>query len=550
MRSAAAALVAALFLTACATPPPPAGDSRAYADYLIGRLANSRDDYEAAAQRYFAALERAPHDETLLNGAVVSSLASGDAAGARRAAALAPRRGAPAYAHLVRASDALVARRWRNAGGELSAVEGAAAEELLGRIVLVWVRAAEGRLDEATADLAPLSGIRPYGGLFAYQQAMALDLAGRQEEALTAYARAEEGGLWLPPAIERRADLLARMGRREEAERLLDTETNRANPALAASLQRVRAGGAVSSEPLTPARGAAVGLYGLSAIYLQEGGTTDGLAALQLALMLDPHYDGARIAFAQQQSQLGRYDIARRTLADVASDSPYASAARVMDAAVLLDSDEPDQALALARVNAEGGDARARRALADMYRSLDRHGEAEPIYTELLQATPNDWRLYFARGAARERLGRYAEAEADLQHALELRPDQPDVLNYLGYLWVDRGEHLQEGMDLISRAAELRPSSGAIIDSLGWAYYRMGDYGAALDHLERAVELEPADPTLNDHLGDVYWRLNRRIEARFQWQRALTLEADDAAAIQAKLDHGLPPAPLSRSANR
>jgi tetratricopeptide (TPR) repeat protein len=462
---------------------------------------------------------------------------------------MAPANDAPAYAHLVRAADALAAQRWRTAGAEIDRLQGAAAEELIGRMLVVWVRAAEGRIEEVTVDLAPLAAIRPYGGLFAYQQAMALDYADQDEEALAAYETAQRGGLWLPAGVERHADLLVRLGRRDEAVRVLAADANRSNPALAAALARVEAGGAAAAEPLTPARGAAVGLYGLSAIFLGESDSTNGLAALTLALMMDPAYDGARLAFAQEHARLGHIDLARASLARVAPHSPYAGAARVLESWALLDAGAETEALDMARANAASGDARAQRTLADMYRNLGRYQDAEPIYSRMLADNPADWRLYFARGAARERLRRWPEAEADLRRALELSPDQPEVLNYLGYSWVDRGEHLQEGLAMIRRAVELRPNSGAIIDSLGWAYYRMGDYAQALDHIERAVELEPADATLNDHLGDVYWRLGRRIEARFQWQRALTLEPDDRAAIESKLANGLPPAPAARAAD-
>jgi len=175
---------------------------------------------------------------------------------------------------------------------------------------------------------------------------------------------------------------------------------------------------------------------------------------------------------------------------------------------------------------------------------------ATEIYTALIAEQPNDWRSYYSRGAAREQLDRWPEAEADLRRALEISPDQADVLNYLGYSWVDRGEHLQEGLAMIRRAAEIRPMSGAIIDSLGWAYYRLGDYPQAVDWLEVAVRLEPADATLADHLGDAYWRIGRRIEARFQWQRAMTLEPDDPEVIRVKIENGLPDEAAPQSANR
>ncbi|MGE0739939.1 MAG: tetratricopeptide repeat protein [Hyphomonadaceae bacterium] len=548
MLARAGALASALLLAACATGAPQ--QQTGYGDFLIARVANMRADHSAAADRYFAALARAPHDDALITGALASTLASGDLHRARQAARLAPREGGPGYAYLVRAADALTMQRWRTAAAELNRVEGPASEELLSRLLVVWARAAQGDVDQVMVDLAPLAAIRPYGGLFAYQQAMALDYAGRNEEALAAYALAAQGGIWLPAAIERHADLLVRTGDRDTAIAVLEQPANQPNPALVAALARVRAGGAAAAERLTPARGAAVGMYGLSAIFLQEGDSANGLAALSLALMLDPNYDGARLAFAQQQASLGHTDIAREILAEVSPDSPYSGSARIMEAWALLDAGREDEALALARANAAGGDLRALRTLADMHRSRADYAEAEAIYTQLIGERSDDWRLYFARGAARERLGRWPEAEADLRHALELSPDQPDVLNYLGYTWIDRGERLTEGLAMIERAVELRPMSGAVIDSLGWAHYRLGDYARALDLLERAVELEPADATLNDHLGDVYWRLNRRIEARFQWRRALSLSPDNAAAIEAKIENGLPPIAPTQSATR
>lgn len=545
-----ALLAAGLSLAACASAGVAPQQSVSYADYLIGRVANSRDDFTAAADRYFSALTRAPNDDALLQGALIATLASGDEARARRAARMAPREDAPGYAHIVRAADALVARRWSQADAELNRVEGPASEELIARLMSVWTRVAQGRVADVVIDLGPLASVRPYGGLFAYQQAMAFDYAGRDEDALSAYALAANSGMWLPAGVERHADLLVRSGRRDEAIALLDTSVNQANPALAQALARVRGGGAAATTPLTPALGASVALYGLAAIFVQESDATNGLASLTLSLMLDPNADNSRLAFAQQQTRLGHVALASAALARVPETSPYYGSARIMQSWALLDAGDVDGAFALARENAAGGDVRALRTLADMHRNRGEYAQAEPLYSRLVELQPGDWRLYFARGAARERLGRWAEAEADLQRALELSPDQPDVLNYLGYTWVDRGERLNEGLALIQRAVELRPQSGAIVDSLGWAYFRMGDYERAVEFLERAVELEPADSTLNDHLGDAYWRLGRRIEARFQWQRALTQEPDDAAAIQVKLADGLPPLPAPPRAAR
>jgi Flp pilus assembly protein TadD len=264
------------------------------------------------------------------------------------------------------------------------------------------------------------------------------------------------------------------------------------------------------------------------------------LAALTLALMLDPNLDAAKIAVANQQSALQHFDAALTALRAVSDASDYASSARVMEAWTLMNQGQRDEALALIQRVAATGDLRAKRTLGDMYRQAGRYSEAEAVFDELIAAHPDDWRLYFARGAVRMKLEHVDAAEADMQHAITLSPDQAEVLNYLGYSWVDRGAHLPEALTMIQHAAALSPDSAAIIDSLGWAYFRMGDYQNALDALEHAVALAPGVSTLNEHLGDVYWRLNRRIEARYQWRHALALSPDDADALRAKLAHGLP----------
>jgi len=150
------------------------------------------------------------------------------------------------------------------------------------------------------------------------------------------------------------------------------------------------------------------------------------------------------------------------------------------------------------------------------------------VLTGLINAskTSPDWRLLYARGVAYERTGRWPEAQTDLQAALALAPDQPELLNYLGYSWIDRGEHLKEALAMVEKAVGQNPRSGAMVDSLGWAYYRLGDFKKAVDKLEDAVELEAGDPEINNHLGDAYWKVGRKDEAQFQWKRVLTLQPD------------------------
>ena len=184
-------------------------------------------------------------------------------------------------------------------------------------------------------------------------------------------------------------------------------------------------------------------------------------------------------------------------------------------------------------------------ALADLYRATEQFREAEKQYTRALDLLNSPagrlWTIYYARGVSRERQDKWDGAEEDFFKALELKPEQPYVLNYLGYSWLEQGRNLDEAMDMIRKAVEQRPNDGFIVDSLGWAYFRLGQYDNAVEHLERAVELDPTDPTINDHLGDALWKVGRRTEARFQWQHALDSNPTEDAAlrIQRKLDKGL-----------
>jgi Flp pilus assembly protein TadD len=184
-------------------------------------------------------------------------------------------------------------------------------------------------------------------------------------------------------------------------------------------------------------------------------------------------------------------------------------------------------------------------ALGNVQRARKEYKEAAETYTKALdlikEPSKQNWSLYYFRGISYERSKDWPKAEKDLEKALQLNPDQPQVLNYLGYSWVDQGINLEKGIKMIRHAVELRPNDGYIVDSLGWAQYRLGNYQEASDALERAIELKPQDPVINDHLGDVYWKVGRQLEAHFQWRHARDAkpEPDDLARIEDKLKNGL-----------
>jgi Flp pilus assembly protein TadD len=270
------------------------------------------------------------------------------------------------------------------------------------------------------------------------------------------------------------------------------------------------------------------------------------MAYLRLTLRLDPENYGPWLLVGDRLEAVGLIDDARVAYARVPTGVPEHATAQAKLAWSHQRAGEPETALRLARQAAAGGDLEAVVNLSDLLRANEKFSESADVLSPVLVASPKDWRLLYARGVSLERAGRWPEAEKDLTTALALNPDEPELLNYLGYSWIDRGENLDKALELVRRAVNQNPRSGAMVDSLGWAYFRLGDYPRAVETLEQAVELQPGDPELNSHLGDAYWRVGRRDEAGFQWKRVLSLDPDAKIRAEAerKLAQGLGPAPV------
>jgi len=271
----------------------------------------------------------------------------------------------------------------------------------------------------------------------------------------------------------------------------------------------------------------------------------------RLAIYLRPDLDLARMLVAGILESQGGEAEANKLYDEVKPGSALKWLARLRHAGNLDTTGSSDKAIdelrAMSDENATRVDALVN--LGDLLRAHKRFGESVEAYDKAVARIGDlgqrHWSLLYSRGISLERAGQWERAEADLQKALKLNPDQPYVLNYLGYSWVDKGQNLDRARRMIERAVDLRPTDGYIVDSLGWLFFRIGKFKDAVDSLERAVELKPQDPVINDHLGDAYWRVGRTAEARFQWRRALALdpEPDLITAIRAKLDRGLAAAP-------
>jgi tetratricopeptide (TPR) repeat protein len=288
--------------------------------------------------------------------------------------------------------------------------------------------------------------------------------------------------------------------------------------------------------------------FGLGEALSSEGGIGFGTVYLQLALHLEPSSPFALAALASVYESTKRYEGAIKTYERIPEDTPIQGSVKVRKALLLNQLDRLGEAKVLLERMADESDTdiRALDALGNIMRARKNYDEAITYYDRVIDriGTPSSahWTLFFARGTSYERAKTWPKAEADLQRALKLSPEQPSVLNYLGYSWVDQNKNLRTGMEHIRKAVRLRPDDGHIVDSLGWAHFRLGSFRESVRYLERAVELMPQDAILNDHLGDAYWRVGRRREARFQWNQALSLnpEPEDFEKIKAKLTEGLP----------
>lgn len=533
--------------SASAFAPP--SDAAALGDYLVARYAAMTNDPHEAASRYAASIGTAPDSTGIAERAVFSALLSDDF---RQAVRLAHKgQGAGDNGTLVRLTlgieamnegrDSVSAAYLREDGfgpfnravargisaWRISRDEGPAAAEAYLHDSLTG----EPRLDSATLYLTALIQLS----------------AGEDDAALSTFDALWASGARLAVGLEPHVRLLAARGDRDRALELLTTfrEAVGANTALERLRADIEAGREIKVPRLSPEQGAALAVYIPAAALIRRSDDDIATIYFVLALALDPDLHEARSQLGQALGKAGRPDEAIAAFSRIPETSPYYSSARGQIAWTLHQQGRDTAAVQLAReALAKAPDRGLAIQLADLYRALTRYDEADRLLTDLIEtdarAGRTDWHLLFARGATRDALDRWPEAEADLKAALDLQPQNPSVLNYLGYAYVDRGIHLEDGLSLIRTALTYDPDSGYITDSLGWAYYRLGRYELATYFLERAVELEPGDPTLNDHLGDAYWRTDRKLEAKYQWERSLKLDPaeQERARIEVKLVEG------------
>lgn len=550
--------LAIALLSACAAAEgDPAGrftpsPSNAFGAYLAGRFATSASDTRTAADSLLAALRADPDQPEVIQRAFIATLLDGRPEAVRLARRLPDN---PLATMLLAGTDAQ-AGRWDRAEQRIRNLPRQGASQVLQPMLLAWALHGKGQTEAALALLRPLAEGGRLRTLYALHAAMICDLADRARES-ERFVRIAIGGE--QPAtlrlVQIAGGILARGGKREEAERLLEILGRGQEDLLLPATPEARRAFFATRAVAAPVEGMAEAYLALAGSLRGQGASEFSLALTRLALRLRPRFPPALLLAADALQDEEQFDAALAMLGQVPADDPLAGAAGLRRAALLDRMDRPAEAAAqlqaIVAANPQAAQPHAR--LGDMYRSRSRWEEAADAYGEAIAriAEPSvaHWPLFYSRGIALERAGRWPAAEADFRRALELSPDQPYVLNYLGYTWVERGEHLQEARRMLERAVALRPQDGNIADSLGWALYKLGDLQGAIRWLERAVELEPRNSVINDHLGDAYWRAGRQREAQFQWRRALALgpEGEEGPRIEAKIRNGLPANPVAEN---
>ncbi len=530
------------------TPAPSQADSLA-GSYLAASQANYENNYEASARYYARALASDPDNLDLMQNLLLAYLGKGDVESGLSIARQMQNKGAISQlaelmllSEHIRNGDFAAANEMFLAGKEFS--------PLLDGLIQGWVYLGMGQMSDAIArydQMAQNSAMQVFSD---YHHALALAVVGDFEAA----ERIFQGRNGQPLRIGRRSliahvEILSQLERSDEALNMLNAALGGSgDPEIVAIRDQLEAGQTLPFHSVRNAtEGASEVFLTLASVLAGEDNERFALIYGRLAEYLRPDSVSSILLVADLLNEQGQYDLAVINFNKVPSDHPVFYSAEIGRAESLQAADKPDAAIEVLRglSNTHKSIPNVHTSLGDALRRESRLGEAALAYDAAIallpQPQPNHWFLYYARGITLEREGEWDRAEADFRFALQLSPDQPLVLNYLGYGLVEKRIKLEEAQQMIETAVAKRPNDGYITDSLGWVLYRIDKFEEAVPHLERAVELLPVDPIINDHLGDAYWMVGRKLEAEFQWKRALSFDPEEKEAdrIRQKLDIGL-----------
>lgn len=525
--------------------------SSLYGNYLAGRFAGAMRDTREAAIFYERALKQDPDNNVMLERAFLLKVADGKVASAvDLAEQIVAHDASNRLARLVLGVEAFRVGDYAAARTHLQQSRSGPVSALIQELFTAWSYVGEGQMEQALEVLDKGVSDSVFSPFFIVNRALVNDLSGRNAQAAEDYIEAlrATGGRSLR-IVQNYGSFLERMGRGQEAEALYLGFLSGVpeNRVISAALARVRAGKSAPQLVRNAAQGAADAIYAPASYLVQERAMDLPIVYLQMALYLDPDFDIARTLLGDLLERGRRWRDAILAYAQISPSSDLYHNAQLKIAFNLNRLNQTDDAVGVLRtlLRRNPNDIELMVALGDMLRQGDRFEDSVKYYDKAISLFDHPqaehWPIYYSRGVSLEQMKKWDAAEKDFLKAIELSPNQPLPLNYLGYSWIDQGINKAAAMSLIEQAVDLSPNDGFIVDSLGWALFRQGRFDEAVSQLERAIQLEPADPVINEHLGDAYWRVGRRIEARFQWRHALTLGSTQGQVtqIERKIEQGL-----------
>jgi Flp pilus assembly protein TadD len=552
-------LALALSLTGAGASPPTPERKPALGDYLRAVVALQGSDYPFAAEHLLRALAADPGNRSLRQQTFLAVALAGRPEASRIASGL-PNEPAPI---MLLGNEAAIAGRWSDAERIFAGLphDGGLADALRPALV-AWALQGEGRTDQALQTLAPLVEGDRLPGYFALNAGLIADLAGRDAEAGNEYHLAQTGAAGLNLSLVRViASYAARHGHAADGAALVHALVAAA-PSLAIAETGIDA--TLDVRPVANARDGLARAYAGAASLLTAqaqkeappdkpaAGSTTALLMLRFSETLAPGSSETRLMIADADQALKALQPALDVLAPIPASDPLAPIAQLREAELLraLGRDDDARAKLSSLSRAFPHQPEPPRELGEMFSDEKRYREAADQFDRAIadigQPTGDDWELFFDRAIAFDRSGQWNRADSDLHRALSLSPEQPYVLNYLGYSYAEQGRDLDDARHMLERSLDQKPNDGAFLDSLGWIILKQGHVPAAIDTLEHAAEITPEDATVNYHLGVAYWQAGRKAEAQQQWERALILNPDpnDLPKIEARLHEaalGSPP---------
>jgi tetratricopeptide (TPR) repeat protein len=520
-------------------------------NYLAARHASVERDAGAAASFYRSALREDPKNTELLDRAFISTLADGDIDEAvKLAEKVLQVDKSNRIARLVIGVRALKLKNYAAAQQNINQSVRGPITDLVAALLSGWAQVGAGDVKAAAASVDKLAGPEWYPIFKDLHVGLMYDLVNKPKDAGARLERAyklDDSALRVVDAYGR---WLSRNDTGDAAAAVYEAFDKKLarHPLVVEGIQEAKAGKKMPPLIHSAQAGAAEALYGIGASLTRRGAEDLALVYLQLALYLEPTHALALLSLGDLYETVKRPQLAIKAYERVPANSLLKRNAQIQLATNLDTVERSEEGIKILKALTEENskDIESIMALGNIERGKKKFAECGDTYTLGIDALPSindqNWVFFYFRGICYERSKQWPKSEVDLKKALELKPEQPHVLNYLGYSWIDQGINLDEGMKMIRRAVEQRPDDGYIVDSLGWAYFRIGNFEEATKHLERAIDLRPEDPTINDHLGDAYWKVGRKLEAKFQWSHARDLkpEAEELPKIEAKIKDGLP----------